>query len=71
VVLAGQTRALDSVDHTAENHGAGALDVVIEAGVRIPVTLECGEGILEVLELDDNTRWISSVSPRALSGGIE
>jgi hypothetical protein len=70
VVLAGQTGALDSVDHTAENHGAGTLDVVIEAGVRIPIPLECGEGILEVLELDDNTR-ISSVSKHALSGGIE
>jgi hypothetical protein len=33
VVLAGQAGALDGVDHTAENHRTGTLDVVIEAGV--------------------------------------
>lgn len=67
VVLAGQAGALDGVHHAAENHRASTLDVVIEAGVRVPVTLECGEWILEVLELDDNTKRISSVSRRALS----
>jgi hypothetical protein len=56
VLLAGQTRALDSVDDTAEDDSASTLDVIVEAGVQITVTLKSGEGVLEILKLDDNTR---------------
>lgn len=56
VVLARQAGPLDSVDDTAEDDRAGSLDVIVEASVGIPIPLECGEGILEVLELDDDTR---------------
>lgn len=55
LVLARQTGALDSVDNTAKDDSTSTLDVVVEAGVGIPVTLKCGEGVLEVLELDNNT----------------
>lgn len=56
VVLGGQTGPLDGVDDTAQDDRTGPLDVIIETGVEIPITLECGEGILEILKLDDNTR---------------
>jgi hypothetical protein len=56
VVLAGQTGTLDSVDDTAKDDSASTLDVIIEAGVQVTVALQCGEGILEILELDDDTR---------------
>lgn len=55
MLLAGEPRALDSVDYTAQNDCTGALDVIIEAGVRTAVALESGERVLEVLKLDDNT----------------
>jgi len=56
VVLAWQTRSLNSIDDTTEDNGAGTLDIVIEASVGIAVTLQSGERILEVLELDNNSR---------------
>lgn len=56
LVLAGETGALDSVDDTAEDDSASTLDVVIEAGVVVLVTLQSGERILEVLELNNNTK---------------
>lgn len=55
LVLARQTGALNSVNDTTKNDGTSTLDVVVEAGVSIPVALECGEGVLEILELDNNT----------------
>ena len=56
VLLAGQTGALDSVDDTAEDDSASTLDVIVEAGVQITVTLKSGEGVLEILKLDDDTK---------------
>jgi hypothetical protein len=56
VILAGQTGALDSVDDTAKDDSASTLDVIIEAGVVVPISLKSREGILEILELDDDTR---------------
>ena len=56
VVLAGETGTLDGVDDSTEDDGAGTLNVVIEAGVDTLVTLQCGEGILEVLKLNDDTK---------------
>jgi hypothetical protein len=55
VVLAGQTGALDSVDDTAKDDSASTLDVIVEAGVHVTVSLKSREGILEILELDDDT----------------
>lgn len=55
VVLAGQTGALDSVDDTAKDDSASTLDVIVEAGVHVTVPLKSREGILEILELDDDT----------------
>lgn len=55
VVLAGQTGALDSVDDTAKDDSASTLDVIVEAGVHVTVPLKSREGVLEILELDDNT----------------
>lgn len=56
VVLAGQTGALDSVDDTAKDDSASTLDVIVEASVQVAVPLKSGEGVLEILELDDDTR---------------
>lgn len=56
VVLAWQTRSLNSIDNTTEDNGAGTLDIVIEASVGVAVTLQSGERILEVLELDDDSK---------------
>jgi len=56
LILAGETGTLDSVDDTTENDGAGTLDVIVKAGVGTLVTLKCGEGVLEVLELDHNAK---------------
>ena len=54
VVLARQAGALDSVDHTAQNHGTGTLNIVVEARVRVPIPLKCGERVLEIFELNDD-----------------
>ena len=56
VVLARKTGALDSVDDTTEDDSASTLDVIVEAGESVAVTLQCGEGVLEILELDDDTK---------------
>lgn len=56
LVLAGDTRALHSVDQAAQNHRSGSLDVIIEACVGVPISLESGERVLEVLELNDDTK---------------
>lgn len=56
VVLAGQTGTLHGVNDTSENDRTRSLNIIVETGVGIPVALECGEGILEVLELDDDAR---------------
>lgn len=56
VVPAGQTGTLHGVNDATENDRTRSLNIIVEAGVGIPVALECGEGILEVLELDDDTR---------------
>jgi hypothetical protein len=55
VILAGETRTLDGVDNTTQDDGASALDVIIEAGVQTLIPLERREGVLEILELDDDT----------------
>lgn len=56
VVLAGEAGTLDGVDNTTEDNGTSTLDIIVEASVGVAVTLQCGEGVLEILELDDNTR---------------
>jgi hypothetical protein len=56
VLLAGETGALDSVDDTAKDDSASTLDVIVEAGVQITITLKSGERVLEILKLDDDTR---------------
>lgn len=59
VLLAGKAGALDGIDHTTEDDSSSTLDVVIEARVNVAVTLQSGEGVLEVLELNDNTNGSS------------
>jgi hypothetical protein len=54
LVLGRNARLLDGVDEAGKNHSASALDVVVEHGVGVLVALERGEGVLEVLVLDDN-----------------
>lgn len=44
--------ALDCVDEATEDDRAGALDIVIEAGVGFLVSLESAKGVLKVLELN-------------------
>lgn len=56
VVLAGKTGTLNGIDDTTENDGTSSLDIIVEAGVGVAVTLESGEGVLEILELDDDTK---------------
>ena len=56
MVLAGQTGALDSGDDAAKDDSASTLDVIVEASVQVAVPLKSGEGVLEILELDDDTR---------------
>ena len=68
VLLAGETGTLDGVDDTAENDSAGTLDVIVEAGVGIAVPLQCGEGVLEVLELDDNAKLPLVFTPHTCEG---
>ena len=58
VVLAGQTGALDSVDDTAKDDSASTLDVIVEASVQVTVPLKSREGVLEILELDDDTKEV-------------
>lgn len=64
LVLARKARALDSVDDTTEDDSASTLDVIVEAGVVVTVTLQSREGVLEVLELDHNTATRKQQSSR-------
>ncbi len=52
LVFGGHAGALDGVDDAGEDDGAGALDVVVEAGVLVSVSFQSREGVLEVFELD-------------------
>lgn len=71
VFLARQTGALDGVDDTTQDDRAGTLDVVIEAGVGVPVTFKCREGILEVLELDNDAKLRLVHVPLTRCGEVE
>lgn len=55
LVSSGNLGLLDTVDEATEDDSTGTLDVVVEHGVGVLVTLERREGVLEVLVLDDNT----------------
>lgn len=55
VLLAGKSRTLHGVDDTAEDDSTRTLDVIVEACVGITIPLQSGEGILEVLKLNDDT----------------
>ena len=55
LILALNSRSLNCIDHSTEDNGAGTLDVVIEASVRVAVPFQCGERILEVFELNHNS----------------
>jgi hypothetical protein len=55
LVSGGNLGLLDTVDETTEDDSTGTLDVVVEHGVGVLVTLERREGVLEVLVLDDDT----------------
>lgn len=44
----------DSVDNTSKNDGTGSLDIVVEASIHVLVLGKRWEGVLEVLELDDD-----------------
>lgn len=59
VVLARHTRTLDGIDDSTQDDGTGTLDVIVEAGVGVPIPLECWKWVLEVLELDDDTKQLS------------
>lgn len=63
VILDGDTRRLDGVDEATNNDGASSLDVVVEHAVGVLVALESGEGVLEVLELNDDavTRSVTAL----------
>lgn len=54
LVLGRNTGSFYSVDDSGEYDRAGPLDIVIEAGILVLISLECREGILEVFELDDD-----------------
>ena len=68
MVLDGDTRRLDGVDETTNNDGTSALDVVVEHAVCVLVALEGGEGVLEVLELDNDavTRSVTAFGNRSV-----
>ena len=63
MLLAGESRTLDGIDDSTQDDGTRALDVIVEACVNVAVALQCGERILEVLELNDNTRKESDIIP--------
>lgn len=52
----GSAGLLDSVDETSEDNSTGTLDVVVECAVCVLVALQSGEGVLEILELDNDSR---------------
>jgi hypothetical protein len=52
VVFDVHTTSPDGIDKTTDNHGTSSLDVIVEARVGIPISLESWEGILEILKLD-------------------
>lgn len=54
LVAGGYFGAFDCVDEAGEDDGAGALDIVVEAGIGFGVSGEGGEGVFEVFELDDD-----------------
>ena len=62
VVLARKTGTLDSVDDTTQDDGTSTLDVIVEAGVGVTVALQCGEGVLEILKLNNNTKKRNELS---------
>ena len=66
LILARDSGTLNCIDHPSEDDSAGALDVIIEAGVCMSVTLQCGEWILEILKLNDDPDSDNPLAEHAL-----
>lgn len=58
LVLGSDARLLDGIDKTAEDDGSSTLNVIVEHGVGVLVTLEGREGVLPVFVLNDDA-WPS------------
>lgn len=56
MLLGWDSGSLDGIDDTSKDDGTSSLDVIVEASVVAAITFERWEWVLEVLELDDDTR---------------
>lgn len=54
MVLCWDTRCLDGVDETGGDDSTSSLDVIVEAGIGVLVSLERWERVLEIFELDND-----------------
>jgi hypothetical protein len=55
VVSRVDTSSLDGVNDTSQNNGTSSLDIIVEAGIFILITVQSWERILPVLKLNDNS----------------
>lgn len=62
LVLEGDAASTESTHDTTKNNGTGTLNVIVEHGVGVAITLERREGVLEILKLNDET--ITNVSSK-------
>lgn len=56
VLVQRNARLLESVHDTCQDDSTGSLDIIVEASVGVAVSLERWEGVLKILELD-NDSW--------------
>jgi len=56
VILGSDTGGLDGVYESTNDDGTSSLDVIVEHGIRVLVSLERGEGVLPVFELNNDTK---------------
>tara|TARA_R110002060_G_scaffold74594_1_gene83949 strand:+ start:1582 stop:2154 length:573 start_codon:yes stop_codon:yes gene_type:complete len=62
LVLGWNTALLQGVDDTGEDNSTGSLNVIVEHGVLVLISLKCRERIFKVLKLHDDTAIHQHVS---------
>jgi hypothetical protein len=68
LVFSLEARAFQGTDDSCENNSSCALNIIVEARVLVLVLLECREWVLEILELNNNSIWVSNSLHKILDG---
>ena len=60
LILGWNASLFQGVDDAGKDHSTGPLNVIVEAGVLMLVSLQCWERVLKVLKLNNDTKLFSN-----------